>query len=393
MTTRPLHLRPLATGHWQLATPRRGFSFAEIMFAVMILAIGFIMVAAIFPVAIRQQQASMEDTSGVATAKRAAALIQQVGVAFAQYNPAAKDDKYGNYTNLIQDDPTTIFETTTTLSVAKSKPVLVPFQTDASASPVSHSSAILPYRYVKGDLIQQSDRRLAWVPVAYASQTGSAYASVYLVAIQSRANDQFTDSDRDKSETDTTAPFFPVACHFKLVEGGDSYPDTLVFTNGTNGAPADEPAAAEGAFVWVADDNVTAKLSTFPTYKAPSAGDANGRFYRLGAKRDDMGPGVWELQPGYDMTVTTTPGPDNDWNTTTDNQEQNENLPPRPTEKGSAAPLGGAGYSISGKAASGLLVGRGRERITNGTTVTYGNFAGNAMPLYALPPVTVRIHP
>ena len=39
---RPLHLRPRATGHWPLATARRGFSFAEIMFAVMILAIGFI---------------------------------------------------------------------------------------------------------------------------------------------------------------------------------------------------------------------------------------------------------------------------------------------------------------------------------------------------------------
>ena len=43
---------------------RRGFSFTEILFAVMILGIGFIMIAAIFPVALQQTETSQAETVG-----------------------------------------------------------------------------------------------------------------------------------------------------------------------------------------------------------------------------------------------------------------------------------------------------------------------------------------
>ena len=51
------------------ASARRGFSFPEVLFAVAVLGIGFIMVAAIFPVAIMQTQAAMEETVGTAVAR------------------------------------------------------------------------------------------------------------------------------------------------------------------------------------------------------------------------------------------------------------------------------------------------------------------------------------
>ena len=41
---------------------RRAFSFVEILFAIMILGIGFIMIAAIFPVAINETALSGEET-------------------------------------------------------------------------------------------------------------------------------------------------------------------------------------------------------------------------------------------------------------------------------------------------------------------------------------------
>src|SRR5579862_785547 len=50
---------------------RRAFSFAEILFAVMILGIGFIMVAAIFPVAIKQTQLTGQETVGATLAVEA----------------------------------------------------------------------------------------------------------------------------------------------------------------------------------------------------------------------------------------------------------------------------------------------------------------------------------
>lgn len=57
---------------------RRGFTFAEVMFAVILLGIGFIMLAGMFPVAIQQTQLTQEETAGANIAHSAANLIAQV---------------------------------------------------------------------------------------------------------------------------------------------------------------------------------------------------------------------------------------------------------------------------------------------------------------------------
>src|SRR4051794_13542623 len=57
MTTTPTsHQR--SPGAW-----RGGFTFLEVLFAIIVLGIGFIMVAAMFPAALKQTQASVEDTA------------------------------------------------------------------------------------------------------------------------------------------------------------------------------------------------------------------------------------------------------------------------------------------------------------------------------------------
>lgn len=55
---------------------RRGFTFTEIMFAVVILGIGFIMIAAIFPVAIKMNSQSSEETVSVIAVERGLAAIR-----------------------------------------------------------------------------------------------------------------------------------------------------------------------------------------------------------------------------------------------------------------------------------------------------------------------------
>src|SRR5437773_10279821 len=57
---------------------RKGFSFAEVMFAVIVLGIGFIMIAAIFPVAIQQSKATNDETTAAATAKTQISTLQDV---------------------------------------------------------------------------------------------------------------------------------------------------------------------------------------------------------------------------------------------------------------------------------------------------------------------------
>ena len=61
---------------------RSGFSFVEVLFAVMILGIGFIMVAGIFPVAMSQTAATQEDTIGAALSRGAVATF--AGVAYSE---------------------------------------------------------------------------------------------------------------------------------------------------------------------------------------------------------------------------------------------------------------------------------------------------------------------
>src|SRR5579859_5626454 len=69
-----------------------GFSFTEILFAIMILGIGFIMVAAMFPVAIQQTENSNQETVGAAIARGGVGYVQQVAnTTFVPNLPAATE--------------------------------------------------------------------------------------------------------------------------------------------------------------------------------------------------------------------------------------------------------------------------------------------------------------
>src|SRR3954454_22652181 len=69
----------------QSAIPRAGFTFVEVLFAVMILGIGFIMIAGIFPVAINQTQLNGEETVGAALARNGVHYLEQLP--YSQINP------------------------------------------------------------------------------------------------------------------------------------------------------------------------------------------------------------------------------------------------------------------------------------------------------------------
>src|SRR5437868_461177 len=57
-----------------------GYSFPEVMFAVVVLGIGFIMLAAVFPVALQQSKSSLDETKASAIARRAANYLQSIAV-------------------------------------------------------------------------------------------------------------------------------------------------------------------------------------------------------------------------------------------------------------------------------------------------------------------------
>src|SRR5438094_10393216 len=56
---------------------RRGFTFTEVMFAVILLGIGFIMLAGMFPVAIQQTQTNVEESTASTIAQAATRYLEQ----------------------------------------------------------------------------------------------------------------------------------------------------------------------------------------------------------------------------------------------------------------------------------------------------------------------------
>src|SRR6266567_9033270 len=54
------------------------FSFTEVMFAVVILGVGFIMVAAMFPVAIHQSQTTNDENTGSHISRGATNVVRQI---------------------------------------------------------------------------------------------------------------------------------------------------------------------------------------------------------------------------------------------------------------------------------------------------------------------------
>src|SRR4051795_8897323 len=82
-------------------TPRPAFAFTEILFAVMVLALGFIMIAAMFPVTIRQTQSTMEEATAANIAKGAMDYLQGIAsedffpVTHPPTNPGSINPNYG----------------------------------------------------------------------------------------------------------------------------------------------------------------------------------------------------------------------------------------------------------------------------------------------------------
>src|SRR5882672_11756716 len=64
---------------WSSRVPRsrRGFTFTEVMFAVILLGIGFIMLAGMFPVAIQQTQTNVEESTGSTIVQAARHYLEQ----------------------------------------------------------------------------------------------------------------------------------------------------------------------------------------------------------------------------------------------------------------------------------------------------------------------------
>jgi type II secretory pathway pseudopilin PulG len=327
---------------------RRGFSFAEVMFAVIILGIGFIMIAAIFPVAIQQSKLTVDESTAAAIGRVGGSFLDQVATE-AVLPP----------TDLYTSD---IAETPATPGIAVLPPgqswtfpgKVVTFRDgrikDDMTTGVYRTNM---WNAVRGNLILSSDARYAFVPLykrdrTFRNDTTGALpitspninrvaepaAELISIPVQIQNRTQFDATDTSQLPPGTpSGPVCynlqprPLQAHVPAVDSTNTpVPNSIILREA--GLPGALNALSEGTFVVVSEDN----LGTDPLYNNPQLdGKLNGRVWRLGQRREDLEsdngstPGtpvqVWEFAPGaefIDNEPIRVPGADFDYGTSDD---------------------------------------------------------------------------
>jgi prepilin-type N-terminal cleavage/methylation domain-containing protein len=264
------------------ANRRRGFSFTEVLFAVMILGIGFIMVAAIFPVAIQQARTTAEETTGAAVARGAAAVLDKVA-------------------------------TNSTMPATGLSNIVVCGEFDGfppSPGFPDRRDTFTLSGAIRGSVTVASDPRYAWVPFYRRSgnpdlpDTWSPFAQVIMVPVFARAQSEYSVTRQGGTLVDRGAPrvvhngFGLPIIKASVYDGATTapgVPDTIVFLD-----HFDVPS--EGAYVIIADATRGKPNTDFSLRIAPQL---HGRIYRIGNRVPPADPAqlptTWELMPGFDF--------------------------------------------------------------------------------------------
>lgn len=318
---------------------RAGFNFSEVLFAVMILGIGFIMIAAIFPVALQQTRQTGEEVVASTSARSGVNFMEQVGTA-----------------PLVTNLPTILPHTVSPYVPPKNAPtdydLLPPAAGATSGIPVKLPGRVFSFRddrivdsngafdpvtrdrlwaQISSNLVLPSDNRLAWVCMYKRGATFTnvdirnkphkhsdpvfdptdptirqvdvhpdGFIQVFVISVQMRNRSVYDGRDLHRyaagvAQSGVNATNLPPATleprvvYVKLIEGDGTRGmatadprDQLWFYGNVNGtgAPVDVDAADEGAFIVISDDQFQGAVSP-PS--ATSNGRSNGRIYRLGS--------------------------------------------------------------------------------------------------------------
>lgn len=305
---------------------RRGFSFPEILFAVAVLGIGFIMVAAIFPVAIMQTQATMDETLGNSATRNSSSYLR--GTQY--WNSSA-----AGLPPTTNPPDSAIFPPT-----PNPKARVFSFYDPRNTAPAPAPTPAELWGSVRNNLIVPEDPRFAYVPL-YQREGGSSFIKLISIAVRVRNRDVYVasatapevpDTLRAVSPANVCAELEPRPVRILTSEGGASA-DQIQIENVTNTEdPLLQPlsansnaveAAVEGAYVVISDDRL---LNVGGTPDGVNEeGRLNGVVYRLGTMLGSA-PGVrtFELAPGDDMPAS--PGPDGAWGT---GDDISQNIPAR----------------------------------------------------------------
>jgi hypothetical protein len=281
----------------------RGFSFTEIMFAVIILGVGFIMVAAIFPVAIQQAKTTTEETTAAAISRGAATYIGSV----------LSDG--GTSTTPASVSTTNCPPLRVLVNVAGGQ-VSIPIVQQPQT--IAGSTAVAMWSATKQNIVLPEDPRYGFIYLYRRNVDGltagdetdpskwSPYVQLYIFPVQSRISAIFEDSDFLRGNLmarPNTLPPQPMSATppVKATVTDSTYGPNTAQVDLISFKPdgkLNEKAAVEGAYVIVSNDN-----------NVNTQGRVTGQMFKLGSQRLDLDTtgNTWELQPGNDFNPD--PGP------------------------------------------------------------------------------------
>jgi hypothetical protein len=241
---------------------RRGFSFTEILFAVMVLGVGFIMIAAMFPVVISQTQSTLSETNGSMQGRAALAYLGSVATE-ETFQPTVKKADFEKDRTLGPNPPVR------SLSISD----------DAQKGYGTFA--------IRGNFVSSGNPRFGWVPIYRrgrdADGTPWPYAQVMMIPVQARVRTQYHTSSAGGVRSDLATPDANTPANLglrpvqvTLKRDATDGTGRLTFSSGWSGA------AVSGAYVVVAD----------------GVGTAPGRVYQLA---EELTPGTWSLSASGDM--------------------------------------------------------------------------------------------
>jgi len=232
-----------------------GFNFSEVLFAVMILGIGFIMIAAIFPVALTQTKLTTEESAAATQTAGAVHYLQQ-------------------------------YATDNNLPPTASAPNVL-----GSLQPLPNGADSITAA-MGGNVISTANPRQGLIPL-YRRSVGWPYAQIVFLPVQSRNRSVYTPGGDFGPNNATPLTFrvrvLTVANNFRAATRTN--PTTQITFNG---AQADIDALGEGTYIVVSEHNVMGSVPQ--NYLA-------GHIYRLGTKVDPSDNKTWNLMPGSDFRV------------------------------------------------------------------------------------------
>lgn len=245
---------PACTHHQHPSTVNffsRAFTFIEVLFAIIILGIGLIMIAAMLPVAIKNNEDTLRETAGRAVAEAGFNYIRAV----------ASDANLPATVNVVQ-------------TITGTQPPL--FEDDNAAGGI------------RGNIISSADRRFAFIPFYQRPSAGPGSATIWVIGVQLRNRDNVPNGVYP-ANTFAAATNGPFAVPVSFTNNRPPVPDLITFQSAS-----DFTLAAPGAFI------ITRDTGLDPDNTPGNAAPRYGRVFRLGV-RDDSQANTYRLDPAWDI--------------------------------------------------------------------------------------------